>query len=187
LVANNGKVEIEFYKEQSLPHWISYKTYVYPYVYPYPYPYRRWDSDWYTATPDTLYYSSSGNTADLSGGNSVTISNADSNSNVTLTAGSSNKSLGKNPCKEVPLGEPAKCMVPMEETGRVEKGSKSKQKFHKTNYDFESYASHTEDFQIFPLSKRAVTIQEATREYCTECGKRRKKNYKFCPKCGQKF
>ncbi len=172
LVANNGKVKIEFYREQSLPHWIiDYTTYP-------PYPYRR---DWYTDPqfPGQFYYSSSGQSANISG-DPMTYSNVCS-SDAPL------KVSEKNPCKEVPLGEPAEHIMPMEETGRIEKGSKSKQKFHKTNYDFESFASHVDEFQIFPLSKRVVTIQEATREYCTECGKRRKKNFRFCPKCGTKF
>lgn len=186
LVANNGKVKIEFYKERNFPDWISYKTSSYTYYPPYPYyPYQ--DIEWYP----NIYCSSDRDSANnIVGGGSV--SNVGALSGETKTnivtknvVESLNQVSEKNPCAEIPLGEPIK--LSMEETGRIVKGLKSKQKFHKTNYDFEAFASCTEEFQIFPLSKRAVTIQEATREYCTECGKRRKKNYKFCPKCGQKF
>jgi hypothetical protein len=192
LVADNGKVKIELYKERTLPHWISYKTYTYypPYTYyPYQYPYR----DTYPDISRYYYCSSGSDSADIVGGGSVLNAGASlgetksSNSVARNVVESLNQVSEKNPCAEIPLGEPTEHIMPMEETGRVEKGSKSKQKFHKTNYDFEDFASYTEEFQIFPLSKRVVTIQEATREYCIECGKRRKKNHKFCSKCGTKF
>jgi len=175
LVANNGKVKIEFYKERTLPPWINFRTYTYisppdpvPYV-----PY--WDRG--------FYYSSAGVTSGgmVDTGGSVTISNATENISC------SSKQVNEKSCGEVSLGESVKCLVPTEETGRIERGSKSKQKFYKTNYDFETFASYTEEFQIFSLSKRVVNIQEAIREYCTQCGKKRKKNFLFCPKCGNKF
>jgi hypothetical protein len=175
LVADNGKVKIEFYKERNFPDWISYKT---TYVYPYPYHYD-------------YYYRSSGGSANVDGGSVSNVGALLGETKTNIVAKNVVESLNqvseKNPCAEIPLGEPIEHIMPMEETGRIEKGSKSKQKFHKTNYDFEAFASYTEEFQIFPLSKRVVTIQEATREYCTQCGKRRKKNHAFCPKCGQKF
>jgi hypothetical protein len=175
LVADNGKVKIEFYKERNFPDWISYKT---TYVYPYPYHYD-------------YYYRSSGGSANVDGGSVSNVGALLGETKTNIVAKNVVESLNqvseKNPCAEIPLGEPTEHIMPMEETGRVEKGSKSKQKFHKTNYDFEDFASYTEEFQIFPLSKRVVTIQEATREYCIECGKRRKKNHKFCSKCGTKF
>jgi hypothetical protein len=177
LVADNGKIEIEFYKKRQLPNWLiqPVTTHIYHHrdITPRP-PFQPYGPFWY----------STGGTADPNFSGTVTISN--SSDNITFT---NNCNAEINDCSEVSLGKSEKCSlpVPTEETCRIEKGSKSKQKFHKTNYDFESYASHTEEFQIFPISQRRVTIQEATREYCTQCGKRRKKNHTFCPKCGTRF
>jgi len=166
LVADNGKVKIEFYKERTLPQWITYT-----YIQPDPYvPY--WDRGFYYSSAGAV----SGGMVDTGG--SITVSNNDQ----SITLNSSGLSAQVDT-----IGLVASKSVPTEETGRIEKGSKSKQKFYKTNYDFESFASYTEEFQIFPLSKRVVNIQEATREYCTQCGKKRKINFNFCPKCGQKF
>ena len=179
LVADNGKVKIDFYKERIVPDWLiqPITTHIYhhhhqditprPPFQPQPY----WIND-------TIYYSSSG---DVDPNVGATLSVGCSDSNTTFTT---------NACSEQTLGKLEKCSLPapeLEETGRIEKGSKSKQKFTKTNYDFESYIYHTEEFQLFPLSKRVTTVQEATREYCTQCGKKRKKNFQFCPKCGTKF
>jgi len=178
LVAENGKVKIEFYKERQFPNWLiqPVSTHIYHHHYhkrditPCP-PYEPY---WYCNT--------GGDTADPNLSGTITISNSSDN-NISFTTSN------VNPCKEVSLGDEMQCSlpVPTEETGRIEKGKKSKQKFHKTNIDFESWVSHIEEFQIFPLSKKRVNIQEATREYCTQCGKRRKKNFAFCPKCGTKF
>lgn len=69
------------------------------------------------------------------------------------------------------------------ETGRVEKGDESKQTFS-TNYDkFNNYTSYVTVYKILPLSTKNKMVEEI-RQYCSECGVRTKKNYKFCPSCG---
>jgi len=70
------------------------------------------------------------------------------------------------------------------ETGRIEKGAKSKQKFDSANGNFNSWQSLAVDWQILPESKKPVEIGEI-RSYCTGCGTRHKKSsWKFCPNCG---
>lgn len=72
------------------------------------------------------------------------------------------------------------------ETGRVEKGEKSDQKFQNGYGDFYAWAAYTSEVQIIPLSQKPAETQEI-RSYCTGCGSRMKKTtWKFCPNCGTK-
>lgn len=73
----------------------------------------------------------------------------------------------------------------MEETGRIADGQKSNQNFHTMNEEFESFSSHSIHYKILP-KKKQLTIQEIV-QYCSECGRRRRKNQNFCPSCGKKF
>jgi len=75
---------------------------------------------------------------------------------------------------------------PTIETGRVEKGEKSKQNFTNSYQNFEYYASHQISFKILPLSNKNKTTEDI-KHYCTECGTKTKSKYKFCPSCGNKL
>jgi len=72
------------------------------------------------------------------------------------------------------------------ETGRVEKGEQSNQNFTNSYEQFYYHTSHTIQFKIQPASTKNVSVEEI-RQYCTECGTKTKKNYKFCPSCGNKL
>jgi hypothetical protein len=72
------------------------------------------------------------------------------------------------------------------ETGRVEKGGISDQSFTNSYEEFNYFTSHTVKFKILPLSTKNKNVEEI-RQYCTECGTKVKKNYKFCPSCGNKI
>lgn len=76
--------------------------------------------------------------------------------------------------------------VKMEETGRIEGGSKSDSEFFTINEKFESFHSHTVEYRILPISKKPTTIQEV-KQYCSQCGRRKRKNDNFCPADGTKF
>ena len=74
------------------------------------------------------------------------------------------------------------------ETGRVEKGSDSKQEFTSVNMDFNSYPTSYSTWRLMPMSEKPVDAKEVNVLYCTNCGSKRKKdNHKFCPHCGTKF
>jgi hypothetical protein len=74
------------------------------------------------------------------------------------------------------------------ETGRVEKGSDSKQEFESVDMNFNSFPSNYSTWRILPLSEKPLTAKEVNVLYCTNCGIRRKKDtHKFCPTCGTKF
>ena len=74
------------------------------------------------------------------------------------------------------------------ETGRVEKGSQSKQMFIEDSSKFNSFYTWESDWQIYPTSQKQRTIREVNEIWCGECGiKRRKDSHKFCPLCGVKY
>ena len=72
------------------------------------------------------------------------------------------------------------------ETGRIDKGSHSSQKFNTINIDFEYYPFSTEVIQILPTSQKPVTSQDLQKIYCSNCGRKLNTKYKFCPYCGTK-
>lgn len=72
------------------------------------------------------------------------------------------------------------------ETGRVEKGESSNQTFTNSLQNFYSFTSSLVTYKILPLSTKNKSVEEI-RQYCTECGTKVKKNYKFCPSCGNKI
>lgn len=75
----------------------------------------------------------------------------------------------------------------LEETGRVEKGENSNQKFNPTYETFETLPFQTVNYEILPISKKINEIRDY-RRYCTECGIRIKKaSWRYCPGCGEKL
>jgi len=70
------------------------------------------------------------------------------------------------------------------ETGRIDKGSHSNQKFNTINIDFESYPFSTEVIQILPSSQKPVTSSDLQKVYCINCGRKLNSKYKYCPYCG---
>lgn len=75
----------------------------------------------------------------------------------------------------------------LKETGRVEKGEKSDQRFKSVDIQFETYAFHTIIYHLKPMSEKNSYIKEV-REYCTTCGYRlRNDKWMFCPKCGERL
>lgn len=86
------------------------------------------------------------------------------------------------------------------ETGRISEGKKSKQKFNDIHMDFELYPTVIYEYQLYPdsieprfnsisseltIDGRVVKPSEI-RTYCPECGRRIKKNWKYCAGCGYK-
>jgi hypothetical protein len=73
------------------------------------------------------------------------------------------------------------------ETGRVEEGSKSDQKFKTVSKDFEYFAFHTVEYKLLPVSQKINTSEDLNvRRYCTNCGAKQHKDHKFCGHCGTK-
>ena len=73
------------------------------------------------------------------------------------------------------------------ETGRVEQGSNSDQKFTTSNKDFEYFAFHTIECKMLPVSQKINTAEDINvKRYCTNCGAKLGKTDKFCSSCGTK-
>lgn len=72
------------------------------------------------------------------------------------------------------------------ETGRIEKGNYSNQKFQTVYNDFEYFAFTTESIHILPKSTKPVYANDLKKIYCTNCGRKLNQKFKFCPYCGTK-
>ena len=159
-IKNNGFIKVDFYFE---------KEYTNPYD-----SIKINDYDWrlnFTGSPvpPQVYYTTNGtfsnntNLLDNVSTDTVNINMSDSNIEFTYTSNLLN------------------------ETGIIEKGSKSDTKFETVNKDFESWSSSTIEYRILPKSTKPIEVNEI-KVYCTNCGlKRRNNNWKFCPKCGTKY
>lgn len=74
------------------------------------------------------------------------------------------------------------------ETGRVEKGGNSSQKFVYDSTQFSTTKIATNWWKILPMSEKVKTIDEVQTFYCSSCGtKRKKESHRYCPHCGNKY
>lgn len=73
------------------------------------------------------------------------------------------------------------------ETGRVEQGSYSDQKFKTVNKEFDYFPFHTIEYKMMPVSQKVNTLSDVNvKVYCTNCGHKLGKTDKFCSSCGTK-
>ena len=171
-IEKNGLLEVEFYAETFLHgNIISY-----PRIYTTP----NWSQPIWTTNPHQFWGGTSTGIFNNAGGSSTLTLAGSTVNNITYTSGtvacgttytsSANYSSVVNDASI--------------ETGRVEKGEKSDQKFEEGYGTFGSWASYTTTVQIIPLSQKPAEAQEI-RSYCTGCGSRvKKQTWKFCPNCG---
>ena len=170
-IKDNGLIEIEFFKEtdnyQGHSIYIPPCEWVTPNVYPPNAPYYG------ITTTNTGVYTSGNVTLDDSiSSNSVNYNSVDMD-NISLTG------------TQVNFDNSIECSA--KETGRVDKGSKSNDKFDYVNKSFQTWNSYTITYEILPISTKIDVIGDI-RVYCTSCGtKRRKDSWTFCPNCGSKY
>lgn len=166
-IEKNGLLEVEFYAE----------TYLHGSIITYPKTYAQpiWTTNphtfWYGVPNGILNNSGGSGTITLAGStvNNISYTNGAATIGTTYTSASNYSSVVNDASIE---------------TGRVEKGEKSDQKFEDGYGTFSSWASYTTKVQIIPLSQKPVEAQEI-RSYCTGCGSRiKKQTWKFCPNCG---
>ena len=73
------------------------------------------------------------------------------------------------------------------ETGRVEVGGASDQKFQTVNKNFDYFPFHTVEYKLLPISQKVNTSDDMkVKLYCTNCGAKMKPENKFCASCGTK-
>ena len=172
-IANNGNITVKFYKERVSS---RIKTNIY-------------NTNIYN-TLDVLWKESplisNENTYTVPSYDTV-VTCSDTNNNVLLTnnvtncfcasidGNTYNKALYKTNVNNTTI-----------ETGRIENGGYSNQKFETVNNEFENYPFKTEYIKILPKSRKPYTTSDLNKIYCTNCGRKLNSKFKFCPYCGEK-
>jgi hypothetical protein len=152
---NNGLLEVFFYKEDviTLDNWQRrFDRIIVEKYYPYnPYP---WYNPYYYGTGTPIYGTTTNNANGIIG--TITTSNAYySSKNVvncsyTADVNLSNLNIG---------GSNNMTSINSIETGRVEKGEKSKQKFTEVDMDFENHYIASTIIQILPESRKPAEVK----------------------------
>lgn len=156
-IAYNGDVEVEYYA-QHIPNNLNLGNWNTGQTYTYV-------NNHTTNFPNTNTFFCSTNVSNTSGISSVTQDSLSVEYNAPVSATRS-KSV---------------------ETGRIDSGKKTGQKFGTSNDSFNSWVFETRRMKIMPVSAKPVEVSEL-RNYCTNCGTRSKKaSWKFCPSCGTKM
>jgi hypothetical protein len=194
-IAGNGDVVIDFFDEYKQPVWNNPITYVGG---SFGGPIHTYNSNSFningngttTTTNGNLSFTSSSNTAGVNF-NTTSISNTFAGPNKREILGPNNRGVLRSLKKSKPnsRSEVTMDMLSMDslETGRVEKGGSSDQSFQTVNKTFNHYACSTSIWKILPVSQQVFEKQDL-KVYCTNCGKKRKKDSdKFCSSCGNKF
>jgi hypothetical protein len=150
-ISNNGSVEIFFYKEDTinLLDWTKrYDSIIEKHYYPQWYP-------WYTPRP---YYPWGGTIIYGTGTTTIgtaynTLSNNITTSNANYTLGSTTYTSNVGLCSSDILYNSESGTI---ETGRVEKGQESNQKFDEIDMEFQKNHISSIMYQLLPESKRPI-------------------------------
>jgi hypothetical protein len=157
-INNNGKLEVFFYKESvvSVRNWRDrFNTVIIERYYPsYPtYPY--WTTTPYYGTGTNIGYSSGIGTTTIGTNNSFNTYG----SNVTLTGSATTTgsyTLGSNTTQLNSTSNTSKSL----ETGRVERGETSKQKFKEIDMEFDNYHISSVVLEMLPESRKPVEVKD---------------------------
>jgi len=172
-IRDNGFVKVEFYHEYEAPTYNPYSGNIWVGNSGTGIGTGGWGGTYYTGQNIGSTFTAN-NTSDLSfGGTTFT--------NTCYFSGEIPRSLDPQDTKKK-SGESKSI-----ETGSIEKGCESNQSFQYVNASFNSWCTEKYEFQILPYSSKPVEMN-SIRNYCSGCGTRVKdSNWKFCPKCGNKF
>ena len=168
-IADNGEVEVEFFKESHNQPIIWTNTYTYQPTFNTP--------TWTVDQPSVFYSHSSGDTKSFQA-NCVTNTGAD-------TFNISNASNADMNSMELEFDSVQASQ--QKETGRVEKGGHSDQQLEYDGTSFNSWSTWRMNWKILPVSQKVYEAKETNVVYCTGCGRKRRKADNFCAKCGKKY
>ena len=158
-ISNNGKLEVYFYKESvvSINNWRDrFNTVIIERYYPsYPtYPY--WTTTPYYGNGTNIGYSSGIGTT-TTGNNNITYG-----TNVTLTGSTTTTgtyTLGNNLMNQLNSTSNNIPIAGSLETGRVERGSSSKQQFKEIDMEFDKYHISSTILELLPESRKPVELK----------------------------
>ena len=187
-IEKNGILNIYFYKEiekNNYTIWNNNNTYIYDY--------------WKNPIDDlnggikytNNYYANDNN---ISSANSAlisaladTVTCGDMNYSATYTSYSASTiPNGINSCVNKNSSNRSLQKLKAIETGRIERGGYSNQKFNNYYGDFGPYWFKNETIHILPESQKQFSSNDLTKKYCHNCGRKIKSDFKFCPNCGAK-
>lgn len=189
-IAKNGNITIKFYKERENYNNISYINTCISYNYPSSNIYY----DGYGSSICALNASNSNDyqiktycddNSITSCANAIQYTSASTStcgSGSTCASYSSTLDLGNPKSSGVRSFSKTRSM----ETGRIEKGSHSNQKFNQVYTNFETWPFKTETIKILPMSQKQINANDLTKKYCYNCGRKLNQKYNFCPFCGAK-
>lgn len=204
-IENNGDIKIEFYKERMpvIPYF-NPQTWISTYVSSRPIDINE---NYSSGTKSLRNLSNLSNPKDFSSstGSLTTMGMVNNTTTVagaaTFTSSVSDRSFGDMPTYDMSasldfsptLEEPAPMLKrslkakKSIETGRVEQGSYSDQKFKTVNKEFDYFPFHTVEYKMMPVSQKVNTLSDVNvKVYCTNCGHKLGKTDKFCSSCGTK-
>ena len=178
-IRNNGDIKVKFYKEKQHYNWtrgfhdlINYQYCGKVEINSAP----NWNNtDIICSTNDLTGISNTSNIA--------TIDSYSCNYSTTYNAdGTIDTACSTRPYKVKKRG-----ISQPTETGRVEKGGYSNQRFTTIDLDIESWPFATEEIKLLPKSQKPVYKEDLEKLYCPECGRKVKTKFKYCPFCGEKL
>ena len=169
-IAFNGNVEIEFYDESTKP--------IYPHLVG-----GSWGTGWTTINTGTPWLG--GNITYTSNSMGVPTSNVNSFYSNTTPEGPNIRSKFDT-SNTLLNGKSRNLKSQTLKTGRIEKGESSDQSFTTVNEEFSSYVLHRVVYKILPTGTKNSEVKDIV-NYCSQCGKKQKKEFKFCPSCGNKL
>ena len=187
-IKDNGNLQIRFYKEKENNYWNN-RIYTNQSIIDTTEPYRHINA-WYSNNANcfnnelnTLRASSSINfynntNAALNVGGNTT--GATSTTNCVATS-----AITDTYVKSMPTSATVRSNKSIE-TGRIEEGSHSNQRFDNVYKDFELWPFKIEYIKILPFSQKQVNTNDISKRYCHNCGRKLNQKYKFCPFCGTK-
>jgi hypothetical protein len=186
-ISGNGDVVIDFFDEYKQPVWNNPITYVGG---SFGGPIHTYNTNTIsggyvnTTLSNNVSFTSSSNTAGVNF-NTTSISNTFAGPNKRGILGPNKKGVLRS-LKSKPNSRSEVTMDSLE-TGRVEKGGSSDQSFQTVNKTFNHHTCASSVWKILPVSQKVYEKQDL-KVYCTNCGKKRKKDSdKFCSSCGNKF
>lgn len=174
-IERNGFVEVSFYKERKSISGLRSDTTIW------------WEKYGNGLSPTSLGYINSDNI----GWDSITYGGTSKSFTINTNFGISGSSGSTNCFYTSNLGADTESSYTTNqssiETGRIEGGNVSNQNFINVDMNFENFPISQISYQIMPTSLKPVETKELKKKFCTECGRKTKESFKFCPDCGVKI